>query len=80
VQCSDEIIVFNDLDKSTMNRIYDENIEGFIKMYKGVELNLENIREKVLSDCKNGHDVISKLTSVIPKIIFNQIKEVANGN
>lgn len=80
VQCADEIIVFNELDATTMNQIFDKNIEGFIKMYKGVELDIDDIRTKVLTDCKNGHDVMSKLTSVIPKLIFNQIKEVANGN
>jgi hypothetical protein len=40
-----------------------------------VDIDLEKLESNVLSDSKNGHDVVTKLISEVPKMVFNKLKE-----
>jgi len=78
IQASDDVITFNPLDSKTLKRIYQENKDGFLSIYKNININLSELEKEVLNGSKNGHDVMSKLASRIPKIIFNKIKKERN--
>ncbi len=70
----DEVIVFNQLSKENLKQIFDANIQRNLEMYD-VDIDRVEIQERVLSDSKNGHDVVSRLTSEVPKIVFKTLKQ-----
>ena len=76
----DETVVFNRLSEQNLTDIFEANIQNSLEMYD-VEIDRDEVRKRVLLDSKNGHDVVSRLTSEVPKLVFQQLKqEKANGN
>lgn len=76
----DTVIMFNKLSEETLERIYDENLETYMTMYKNVsDINTDALKNDVLLKAKNGHDVISGLANKIPKLLFNR-KIEQHGN
>jgi len=73
VESVDEVIIFNDLSKEALEKIYDANLEQNLKTYRDVEIDLTKLKEEVLTNSKNGHEVIAGLTSKIPKMVFKQL-------
>ena len=72
----DITIKFNDLTDDDLTKIYDMNVDESINIYNDVHIDKTILKDEVFKEeCKNGHDVISRLTSVVPKLIFNEIKE-----
>jgi ATP-dependent Clp protease ATP-binding subunit ClpC len=74
VESVDEIIIFNDLDQEALGKIYNDNLQSTLKAYRDVDIDLKKLKQDVLTDSKNGHDVISKLTSNIPKMVFKALQ------
>lgn len=73
-------IMFNDLDKTILKNIYDTNLNKYLDMYKDVNIDLDNLNTMVMTDAKNGHDIVSGLAAQIPKLIFNNLnKENTDG-
>jgi len=70
----DSTIIFNDLDSKILTKIYNNNIDHYLKMFKDVNIDLKILKRDVLKDCKNGHDIINKLSTLIPKMIFTTLK------
>jgi hypothetical protein len=57
-----------------MNFIFNSNVNATLEMYNNVEIDRVALRNKVFeNNCKNGHDIINRLTSIIPKMIFEEI-------
>ena len=67
-------IYFNELTKETLEKIYHANVDTFINMYKTSNINVEELKNEILKNSSNGHDVINNLSSQIPKIIFENLK------
>ena len=70
----DEVILFNKLDETNLKMIYDANVTDLLDMYD-VDINLEELQDAVIAESKNGHDIISKLTSEIPKRVFQKLQK-----
>ena len=70
----DTIIKFNNLTSEDLDKIFEINITPILNMYNAITINKEKLKEKVFSEkCKNGYDIINRLTSIIPKMIFDEI-------
>lgn len=70
----DEIIEFNELTNDDLKKIFENNKEEVLSAYK-INIDPKELEEEVLSDSKNGHDVISKLSSEVPKLVFKKLSE-----
>jgi ATP-dependent Clp protease ATP-binding subunit ClpC len=78
VNISDEIIVFNKLNENDISNIYDKNLDYYLNMYN-IKIDTKSLKAQITSDSKNGHDVISKLSSEIPRQVFQTLsKEKSN--
>jgi hypothetical protein len=44
-------------------------------MYKNCKIDKIALKKEVIEESKNGHDVLSKISSKIPKLLFNSTKE-----
>jgi ATP-dependent Clp protease ATP-binding subunit ClpC len=75
VNSCDEIIIFDSLSQDTLKKIYDLRVEEFINMYSNVDIDRKKLKKTILDDSKNGHDVISKITSEVPKQVFKQLSK-----
>jgi len=73
-------IIFNKLDKDSLEKIYINNLDKNLQMFRGVDINLNTLKQEVLQDSKNGYDVINKLETLIPKMIFKTLKEKGDKN
>lgn len=76
INICDNIIQFNVLEQDVLEKIYDNNVEYFNNY--NVDIDKLKLKETVLKESKNGHDVISKLSSEVPKTVFNILKEKVN--
>lgn len=74
VKVADELIVFNPLDNEVLNKIFDVNVNEYLEMYN-VDVDLKMLREAVLKDSKHGRDIVSKLSSEVPKFVFKKLKQ-----
>jgi ATP-dependent Clp protease ATP-binding subunit ClpA len=74
IKVADELIVFNPLDSEVLNKIFDENVNEYLEMYD-VDVDLKMLREAVLQDSKHGRDIVSKLSSEVPKFVFKKLKQ-----
>lgn len=70
----DETVIFNKLTSDDLELIYHHNVNYFLEMYN-VDIDHEKLKDKVLKSSRNGHDIISKLTCEVPKMVFNQLKK-----
>lgn len=68
----DEVIQFNELSDDDLKCIFDNNKEDVLSTYK-VNIDPKELEQQVLSNSKNGHDVISRLTSEVPKLVFKKL-------
>jgi ATP-dependent Clp protease ATP-binding subunit ClpA len=75
IDTADSIITLETLDKGTIEKIYDDNVNIYLEMFRGVDINLKALKREVLKESKNGHDVINKLSAQIPKMIFKSLKK-----
>lgn len=73
---ADSYIIFNSLTDELLEKIFDANVEQYLNMYKRIDLDRTELRKNVLAEAKNGHDIISKLASEVPKLIFKSFKGV----
>jgi len=73
-KAADELIVFNSLDENILNQIFDANVNECLELYD-VDVDLIKLKEVVLKDSKHGRDVISKLSSEVPKFVFKKLKQ-----
>jgi len=71
----DSIIKFNDLSKKDLEEIFNKNIDNVLNVYSDVNIDKKELKSEVLKNSKNGSDVITNLTSIVPKMIFNQTKK-----
>lgn len=74
VKAVDEIIIFNKLDQDTLKQIFNSNVDEYLEMYN-VDIDKNELETIVLKDSKNGKDIISKLASEVPKLVFNKLKQ-----
>lgn len=74
LEAVDSVVHFETLSQDTLHQIYDENVETYLKMYRDVDIDLEELKSKVLENAKTGHDIVAKLSSQIPKMIFNDLR------
>lgn len=68
----DEVIEFNELTNEDLKKIFENNKEEVLSTYK-IDIDPKELEEQVLSNSKNGHDVISKLSSEVPKLVFKKL-------
>ena len=79
VSLCDEVIFFNKLSDADLENIYNANVNYYMNMYQNVDIDSKKLREEVLKDSKNGHDIIAKLSSEVPKQVFKHFtKEKTN--
>jgi len=71
----DSTIRYNVLTSDDLIKVYDSNINNVLGMYSEVDIDLIKLKKEVLSDCKNGADVVTRLTSIVPKMIFEETKK-----
>lgn len=70
----DTIIRFNNIEKDQLDFIFYANVNNILSMYNNVDIDIDVLKQKVFEeDCKNGHDVINRLTSIVPKMIFEEV-------
>jgi ATP-dependent Clp protease ATP-binding subunit ClpC len=74
---ADDIIIFNKLSNDILKQIFENNLINYLNMYD-VDIDKQVLELAVLSDAKNGTDVISRLASEVPKLVFNNLKEKKN--
>jgi len=73
----DSVVLFNKLTNEHLSHIFDINVNKQLEIYN-VEIDISNLKEVVLEKAKNGKEVINKLISEVPKIVFNKLKEKEN--
>ena len=74
VKAADELIVFNSLDEKILEKIFNVNVNEHLEMYD-VNVDRKKLKDAVLNDSKHGRDVMSKLSSEIPKFVFKKLKQ-----
>ena len=80
VNICDEVIFFNKLTEADLEKIYNANENYYLKMYQNVDIDSKVLHEEVLKNAKNGHDIISRLSSEVPRQVFKQLtKDNNNG-
>jgi len=72
-----EVIVFNSLSDSELENIYNINVDTYLNEYD-IDINKEELKKSVLENSKNGKDIIYKLSSNVPKLVFKKLKEAQN--
>jgi len=75
IDLADTIIFFDPLGSNHLETIFDMKIDQFIKMYRNCQINVDELKKEVVAESKNGHDVLSKLSSKIPKLLFKLTQE-----
>jgi ATP-dependent Clp protease ATP-binding subunit ClpC len=80
VDAVDDIIIFNDLRTEDLEHIYTDNLDANLKAYRDVAIDLDQLKTDVLTDSKNGHDIISKLNSKVPRMVFKSLQGECNEN
>ena len=70
----DEVILFNKLSEQDLKKIFEVNTPQYLDIYD-VDIDRSVLETNVLSGSKNGHDVVSRLASEIPKMVFSKLKE-----
>jgi ATP-dependent Clp protease ATP-binding subunit ClpC len=81
IDLCDEVLIYNGLQKDDLEKIYQSNLDHYLNMYN-VKIDLDKLHDYVISGSKNGHDIITKLSSEIPRQVFQKlsIKEAENAN
>jgi ATP-dependent Clp protease ATP-binding subunit ClpA len=72
-----EVIVFNQLNKEDLEKIYENNLEEYLEPYK-VGIDKDELKKLVLDNSSTGHDIINKLSSEIPKLVFKKLQGDVN--
>lgn len=80
VNTCDDIILFNELNDKNLQEIYNANVDYFIKMYKNVNIDSNKLRKDVMNNASNGHEIISRLSSEVPKQVFNKLSNKEKTN
>lgn len=75
LEYSDEIVIFENLEKDSLEKIYESNVNNYLSLYKDIDIDMVDLKSRVLESSTNGKDVITKLSSIIPSLIFNKLKE-----
>lgn len=70
----DEVIAFDQLGEDQLKMIYEANVGDLLDMYD-VDIDLTDLQTAVVEESKNGHDIISKLTSEVPKRVFQKLQK-----
>jgi ATP-dependent Clp protease ATP-binding subunit ClpC len=80
INVCDEVLIYKELNAETLEKIYDSNLESQLNMYN-TEIDLSELHTFVMNGSKNGHDIISKLSSEIPRQVFKKlsVKEKINA-
>ena len=72
----DTTITFDKLEEEDYEKIFEANVDKIMAMYNTVDIDKEVLKKAVFEDeIKNGHDVMTKLTSIVPKMIFEKLSE-----
>jgi hypothetical protein len=70
----DEVLLFNELQTEDLQKIYNLNLDYYLGMYN-VDIDKKELHKLVMSESKNGHNIISKLSSEIPRLVFRKLSE-----
>jgi ATP-dependent Clp protease ATP-binding subunit ClpC len=71
----DEVILFNRLEDTDLEKIYNFNLTKQLNLYENINIDLDELKKNVLKDSKNGRDIINKLSSLVPNMIFKNLLE-----
>ena len=72
----DKVIPFENLSGDDINFVYDNNVDSILSIYNDVDIDKDELKKKVFEkDCKNGHDVVNQLVSIVPKMIFDKVSD-----
>lgn len=74
LRSADEVVLFNKLTEADLKKIFDANLPKYLNMYD-VDIDRHILESNVLTDSKNGHDVVTRLTTEVPKMVFTKLKE-----
>lgn len=74
IESVDSTIIFDELETKTLQKIYENNLQKYLTMYKKVDIDLGKLKKAVMEGVKTGHDVINNLSSQVPKLIFKTTK------
>lgn len=72
VSICDSITIFNKLTKDDLKKIFDKNLNYYLKLYN-VDIDIKKLEDSILSTSSTGSDVISKLESEIPRMVFDKL-------
>jgi len=75
VKTAESVVIFNDLSSDSLSKIFDMNINHYISMYKISDIDTTELKKKVLSDAKNGKDVLTNLSIYVPKEVFKKLNK-----
>lgn len=73
VTACDEIIIFSELGEAELEKIYNENVKEYLDMYN-VDIDQKVLKKAVLDSAENGHDIVARLSSEVPRLVFKQLK------
>ena len=72
VNICDEILIFDELKSEDLEKIYQTNLDYYLGMYN-VGIDLKELHQLVMSEAKNGHDIVSRLSSEVPRLVFKKL-------
>jgi ATP-dependent Clp protease ATP-binding subunit ClpC len=72
ISICDDILIYNELKAEDLEKIYKANLESYLGMYN-VDVDRTELHKLVMENSKNGHDVVSKLSSEVPRLVFKQL-------
>ena len=64
-------------NKEDLEKIYENNLEEYLEPYK-VGIDKDELKKLVLDNSSTGHDIINKLSSEIPKLVFKKLQGDVN--
>lgn len=76
---TDELIQLNELKKDDLEEIYEKNKREFLDIYN-IRIDEEKLKKAVLDGAENGHDVMSRLSAEVPKLVFRTLSKEEKGN
>lgn len=79
IDICDDVLLFNELGDKDLEKIYKLNLGYYLDMYD-VDIDQKELHKTIMSDSKNGRDIISKLSSEVPRLVFKKLSTKEKDN
>lgn len=76
---SENIIEFKELDDVAKDKIFERESLKVLSNYRNISIDMNETKNNILNNSSNGHEIVSKVLSEIPKTIYDHLtKELKN--